>query len=172
MFFFFYRRSAKKERRAASFGRKPTTKCSSLVLVFTEFSASGAPQLLAGAADFLSWSARVFEEGGLAPVRAGYSLDYFPLRRSARVPSLISRAIVTAPVSSAPRRLITDHWSWRWIFFYQHLQVVSYLLLTDEPAFSDPPGVHQGRSNPPGKAAGFASILEFFFLWPLDSKKK
>src|SRR5260221_4093123 len=56
--------------------------------------------------------------GGLAPVEQAILVDTFPASKRAAAFGLYGMAIVTAPAIGPPLGgWITDHWSWRWIFF-------------------------------------------------------
>jgi MFS transporter, DHA2 family, multidrug resistance protein len=79
--------------------------------------------------------------GGLAPVEQAILVDTFPAAKRAAAFALYSMAIVTAPAIGPPLGgWITDHWSWRWIFFINiPIGIVSLILtsrlLTDPPEF-------------------------------------
>src|ERR1700741_5039576 len=77
--------------------------------------------------------------GGLAPVEQAILVDPFPAQKRPAAFALYSMAIVTAPVIGPPLGgWITDHWSWRWIFFINIPIGIISLLLTNR-LVSDPP---------------------------------
>jgi DHA2 family multidrug resistance protein len=77
--------------------------------------------------------------GGLAPVEQAILVDTFPGAKRAAAFALYSMAIVTAPAVGPPLGgWITDHFSWRWVFFINVPIGLVSLILTSR-LVSDPP---------------------------------
>lgn len=77
--------------------------------------------------------------GGLAPVEQAILVDTFPGAKRAAAFALYSMAIVTAPAIGPPLGgWITDHFSWRWVFFINVPIGLISLALTNR-LVSDPP---------------------------------
>ena len=77
--------------------------------------------------------------GGLAPVEQAILVDTFPPAKRAGAFALYSMAIVMAPAIGPPLGgWITDHFSWRWVFFINVPIGLISLLLTHR-LVSDPP---------------------------------
>lgn len=77
--------------------------------------------------------------GGLAPVEQAILVDTFPGAKRAAAFALYSMAIVTAPAVGPPLGgWITDHFSWRWVFFINVPIGIISLILTNR-LVSDPP---------------------------------
>jgi DHA2 family multidrug resistance protein len=76
--------------------------------------------------------------GGLAPVEQAILVDTFPPAKRAAAFALYSMAIVTAPAIGPPLGgWITDHWTWRWVFFINIPIGIVSLILTSR-LLSDP----------------------------------
>src|ERR1700741_3275700 len=81
--------------------------------------------------------------GGLAPVEQAILVDTFPASKRAAAFALYSMAIVTAPAVGPPLGgWITDHWSWRWVFFINIPIGIDSRFLTSQ-LVSDPPHFKQ-----------------------------
>src|SRR5436853_2639144 len=77
--------------------------------------------------------------GGLAPVEQAILVDTFPGAKRAAAFALYSMAIVTAPAIGPPLGgWITDHFTWRWVFFINVPIGLLSLILTSR-LVSDPP---------------------------------
>jgi DHA2 family multidrug resistance protein len=77
--------------------------------------------------------------GGLAPVEQAILVDTFPPSKRAAAFALYSMAIVTAPAIGPPLGgWITDHWSWRWVFFI-NIPIGLISLILSSRVVSDPP---------------------------------
>ncbi len=77
--------------------------------------------------------------GGLAPVEQAILVDTFPGAKRAAAFALYSMAIVTAPAIGPPLGgWITDHFTWRWVFFINVPIGIISLILTSR-LVSDPP---------------------------------
>jgi len=101
--------------------------------------------------------------GGLAPVEQAILVDTFPTSKRAAAFALYSMAIVTAPAIGPPLGgWITDHWSWRWVFFINIPIGIVSLLLTSR-LVSDPPEftreVEAARKQGKLKIDGFGILL-------------
>src|ERR1700719_1525194 len=101
--------------------------------------------------------------GGLAPVEQAILVDTFPASKRAAAFALYSMAIVTAPVIGPPLGgWITDHWSWRWVFFINIPIGIISVILTSR-VVSDPPEftreVEAARRGGKLKNAGLGILL-------------
>jgi MFS transporter, DHA2 family, multidrug resistance protein len=77
--------------------------------------------------------------GGLAPVEQAILVDTFPGAKRAAAFALYSMAIVTAPAIGPPLGgWITDHFSWRWVFFI-NIPIGLVSLFLTRRLVSDPP---------------------------------
>src|SRR5216684_5518907 len=94
--------------------------------------------------------------GGLAPVEQAILVDTFPPAKRAAAFALYSMAIVTAPAIGPPLGgWITDHWTWRWVFFINIPIGIVSLILTSR-FVHDPPAFEAERKT--ARAAGKLQI--------------
>ena len=114
-----------------------------------------ASSLLCGMAPSLEWLVvfRVLQGiggGGLAPCEQAILIDTFPPGKRAGAMALYSMTVVMAPaIGPTLGGLITEHLSWRWVFFINIPIGLVSLLLTSRMV-SDPPHLRRMR----GASAG------------------
>ncbi len=97
--------------------------------------------------------------GGLAPSEQAIMADTFPPARRGMAFAVYGMAVVLAPaIGPTLGGFITDHYSWRWIFFINVPVGIVSLLLTSR-VVSDPPHLRQARERTgPIDFLGFALI--------------
>jgi len=111
-----------------------------------------ASSLLCGLAPSLGWLIffRVLQGvggGGLAPCEQAILVDTFPAARRATAFAVYSFAVVAAPaIGPTLGGWITDHFSWRWVFFINIPIGLVSLLLTSQ-LVSDPPAFTAERKR-------------------------
>ena len=112
----------------------------------------GGSSLLCGLAPSLGWLVffRVMQGvggGGLAPSEQSILADSFPPEKRAQAFALYGIAVVVAPtLGPTLGGLITDSFSWRWIFLI-NVPVCLLSLLLSGMLLSDPPAVEKERAD-------------------------
>jgi MFS transporter, DHA2 family, multidrug resistance protein len=120
-----------------------------------------ASSLLCGMAPSLEWLVlfRVLQGiggGGLAPCEQAILIDTFPPGRRAGAMALYSMTVVMAPaIGPTLGGLITEHLSWRWVFFINIPIGLLSLLLTSRMV-SDPP--HLRRTRGTGRGVDYVGL--------------
>ena len=97
--------------------------------------------------------------GGLAPSEQAIMADTFPQAKRGMAFAVYGMAVVLAPaIGPTLGGFVTDHYSWRWIFFINVPVGVMSLLLTSR-VVSDPPHLRRARERSgPIDFLGFALI--------------
>ncbi|HET7824177.1 MAG TPA: DHA2 family efflux MFS transporter permease subunit [Anaeromyxobacter sp.] len=129
---------------ASRFGRKRFYMSCVVVFTASSFLCGVAPSL--GALVFF----RVLQGlggGGLGPSEQAILADTFPPSRRGMAFAVYGMAVVLAPaIGPTLGGWITDHFSWRWVFFINVPVGIASLLLSSRMVV-DPPWIAEGRSR-------------------------
>ena len=99
-----------------------------------------------------------FFGGGLQPNQQSIILDTFPPEQRARAFAITAMATIVAPVLGPTLGgLITDHFSWRWIFFI-NLPVGLLTFFAVSALVEDPPWANQGERRIDGVGLGLIAL--------------
>ena len=132
---------------ATRFGRKRFYMTSVVLFTVSSFLCGIAPSL--GALVFF----RVLQGiggGGLAPSEQAILRDTFPLRQLGMAMAVYGMAVVLAPaIGPTLGGYITDHFSWRWVFFI-NIPVGLLSLALSRRLVVDPPRLLEARSRATG----------------------
>ncbi|HVI75413.1 MAG TPA: DHA2 family efflux MFS transporter permease subunit [Anaeromyxobacteraceae bacterium] len=132
---------------ATRFGRKRFYMTSVVLFTVSSFLCGIAPSL--GALVFF----RVLQGiggGGLAPSEQAILRDTFPLRQLGMAMAVYGMAVVLAPaIGPTLGGYITDHFSWRWVFFI-NIPVGLLSLALSRRLVVDPPRLLEARSRAGG----------------------
>jgi DHA2 family multidrug resistance protein len=102
--------------------------------------------------------------GGLAPSEQSILADTFPPQKRGMAFAAYGMAVVLAPaIGPTLGGFITDHYSWRWVFFINIPVGIVSLILTHR-VVSDPPYLRQARERSgPIDFVGLGLITVFIF---------
>jgi DHA2 family multidrug resistance protein len=96
--------------------------------------------------------------GGLAPSEQAILADTFPPRSRGMAFAIYGMAVVLAPaIGPTLGGFITDHFSWRWIFFINVPVGIVSLVLTHR-LVEDPPWLASGKARKPGARGDWIGI--------------